>query len=231
MRRNPHTVAAAQARATSRAAGRRAAITAFEPPVTIDVYRGLRLDDDEGAFFDGCGPRGMNLQKVSPLLKGGLVRIVVETPKGSRNKLDYDPELKAFVLAKTLPEGMVFPYDFGVIPQTRGADGDPLDALVLMPETLPPGCLVACRLLGVIEATQAEGKGKGVRNDRYLAVSDAACEFHNLKTPDDLPAGMLEQLEKFFVNYNALEGRTFRLRGVTGPKGALKAIRRAQIKA
>jgi inorganic pyrophosphatase len=172
----------------------------------------------------------MNLLKVAPWLKGGLVRIVVETPKGSRNKIDYDPEFKAFALAKTLPEGMVFPYDFGFIPQTKGEDGDPLDALVLMPETVPPGCLVTCRILGVIEAVQAEGKGKGerVRNDRYLAVSDTASEFHGLKTPDELPDGMLDQLEKFFVNYNALEGRTFRLRGVKGPKAAMKSIRRAR---
>jgi inorganic pyrophosphatase len=169
----------------------------------------------------------MNLQKLSPFLKGGLIRVVIETPKGFRNKLGYDPELKAFVLKKTLPEGMVFPYDFGFIPQTEGADGDPLDALVLMPESLAPGCLVTCRVLGVIEATQAERKGKAVRNDRYLMVSDTACEFTGLKKPDDLPPGMLEQLEKFFVHYNILEGRSFRLRGVTGPKGALKSIRRA----
>ena len=101
-----------------------------------------------------------------------------------------------------------------------------------MPETVPPGCLVTCRILGVIEGVQAEGKGKGkgkgVRNDRYLAVSDTACEFRDLKTPEELPAGMLDQLEKFFVNYNALEGRTFRLRGVGGPKAALKSIRRVR---
>ncbi len=172
----------------------------------------------------------MNLFKVPPFAKDGLIRVVIETPKGSRNKIDYDPELKAFVLAKTLPEGMVFPYDFGFIPQTLGEDGDPLDALVLMPETLGPGCLVHCRLLGVIEATQSAPKGRKIRNDRYLGVSDAAAEFRNLKKPDDLPGGMLDQLEKFFINYNALEGRTFRLRGVAGPKGALKAIRRAQTK-
>lgn len=169
----------------------------------------------------------MNLTNIPPFTRQ-LVRIVIETPKGSRNKFAYDPELKVFALAKTLPEGMVFPYDFGFIPQTKGADGDPLDALVLMPETVDPGCLVACRIIGVILATQAEKKGKGVRNDRYLAVSDTACEFHNLKTPDDLPGGMLGQLEQFFVNYNALEKRTFRLHGIEGPKHALKAIRRAR---
>lgn len=170
----------------------------------------------------------MNLFKIPPFLKGGLIRVVCETPKGSRNKLNYDPELKQFVLKKTLPEGMVFPFDFGFIPQTKGGDGDPLDVLVLMPESLPPGVLISCRLLGVIEALQFEKKeSHGVRNDRYLAVSDTACEFRNLAKPEDLPEGMLAQLEKFFVNYNELEGRRFKLRSVHGPKPALKTIRAA----
>jgi inorganic pyrophosphatase len=172
--------------------------------------------------------RGMNFVKVSPLMEKNLVRIIVETPKGSRNKLSYDPELKLFALKKTLPEGMVFPFDFGFIPRTKGEDGDPLDALVMMPESLPPGTAVACRIIGLIEARQSEAKrDKGIRNDRYLAVSDAAGEFQNLNEPDDLPDGMLEELEKFFVNYNELEGRRFKLLGVKGPKAALKAIRRA----
>lgn len=170
----------------------------------------------------------MNLLNVSPFAKEHLIRVVIETPKGSRNKIDYDPEVKAFALAKTLPEGMVFPYDFGFIPQTEGEDGDPLDALVLMPESLPPGCLVNCRIIGVIEGKQTERKGKSVRNDRYLAVSDTACEFERFKSPEDLPAGLLDQLEKFFINYNELEGRQFKLLGVKGPKAALKQLKKAQ---
>jgi inorganic pyrophosphatase len=170
----------------------------------------------------------MNLINLPPLLKGDLVCVVIETPKGSRNKLAYDSESKAFGLKKTLPEGMVFPFDFGFIPSTLGGDGDPIDAMVLLPESLPPGTLVPCRILGVIEARQSKSKGgKGIRNDRYLAVSDAACEYRNLPEPEDFPAGMLEQLAKFFVNYNELEGSKFKLLGVKGAKPALKAIRRA----
>lgn len=170
----------------------------------------------------------MNFLRVPPLIDRRLVRVIIETPKGSRNKLTYDPELKLFALKKTLPEGMVFPFDFGFIPRTRAEDGDPLDALVLMPESLPPGTAIACRIIGVIEARQSVGKGeKQIRNDRYLAVSAAAGEFHDVREPDDLPDGMLEQLEKFFVNYNELEGRRFKLRGVKGAKAAFKAVRAA----
>lgn len=169
----------------------------------------------------------MNLVNIPPLLKGGLVRIVIETPKGYRSKLSYDPEVKAFVLKKTLPEGMAFPYDFGFIPQTEGEDGDPLDALVLMPESVPAGTLVTCRVIGVIQAKQSGREEPGIRNDRYLAVSEAAPEFQGLREPGDLPGGMLEQLEKFFINYNELERRRFKLVGVKGAKAAVKAIRRA----
>jgi len=63
---------------------------------------------------------------------------VVETPRGSRNKYDYDPDLKLFRLAGVLPEGTVFPYDFGFFPSTKAADGDPIDVLILLDESVPP---------------------------------------------------------------------------------------------
>ena len=63
-----------------------------------------------------------------------LFKVVVETPKGSRNKYAFDPRNRVFELKKVLPAGMVFPYDFGFLPSTKGGDGDPLDVLVLMDE-------------------------------------------------------------------------------------------------
>jgi len=167
----------------------------------------------------------MNLTKLSPFPSGRLLRVVVETPKGSRSKVDYDPKLKVFYLKKTLPEGMVFPFDFGFIPQTLGDDGDPLDALVLMPESLPSGCVVDTRLIGVIRAKQKEKGQKPVRNDRFIVVSATACEFARFKKPTDLPPVMLEQLERFFITYNEVEGRTFTLLGVENAAAALKLIK------
>jgi inorganic pyrophosphatase len=173
----------------------------------------------------------MNLIRLPPFPSRSLVRVVVETPKGSRSKLDYDPKLKIFRLKKTLPEGMVFPYDFGFIPQTLGADGDPLDALVLMPESVPPGCVVDGRLIGVIRAKQKEKKKKAVRNDRLIVVSATACEFEHFKTSSDLPEAMLTQLEQFFVTYNQLEEKVFKLEGVEGRQAALKIVQAARTKA
>jgi len=172
----------------------------------------------------------MNLTKLSPFPKKGILRAVIETPKGSRNKFDYDPKQKVFSLAKVLPQGLVFPFDFGFIPQTKGEDGDPLDVLVLLAEPVPAGCVVDCRLVGAILAIQREKNGKPVRNDRFIAVSLAADEFADFREPDDLPGKMLREIEEFFVTYNKLGGKTFKVLGVKGPKAALKMITAARNK-
>src|SRR4051812_15075878 len=100
------------------------------------------------------------------------ISVTIETPRGSRNKFKYEPAKKVYSLSKILPEGMVFPYDFGFVPATKGDDGDPLDVLVLTDEPLFPGCVVECRLIGVIELTQEEA-GKKERNDRLIAAAQA----------------------------------------------------------
>jgi inorganic pyrophosphatase len=84
--------------------------------------------------------------------------VVIETPKGSRNKFAYEPSRRMYKLSKILAEGMSFPYDFGFVPGTRADDGDPIDVLVLTDVALFPGCLLDCILIGVIELEQQEGK-------------------------------------------------------------------------
>ena len=81
-----------------------------------------------------------------------LYNVVIETSKGSPNKLGYDDALGAFTLHSVLPQGAVFPFDFGFLPRTKGGDGDPLDVLVLMQAPVPAGTIVPTRLIGVIEA-------------------------------------------------------------------------------
>src|SRR5438270_4478570 len=114
-----------------------------------------------------------------------VVRVVIETPKGSRNKYAFDLEEKVFILKKVLPAGMAFPFDFGFIPSTRGDDGDPVDVLVLLDEPVPAGCKVSARLLGVIEAEQTED-GKTERNDRLIAVAEANQEHDGVRSLKDL---------------------------------------------
>ena len=101
----------------------------------------------------------------------GDLHVIIETPKGSRNKFKYDEAHGLFKLGGVLPAGAVFPFDFGFVPTTLGGDGDPLDVLLLMDEPAFAGCLVAARLIGVIEAAQTEEDGTTERNDRLIAVA------------------------------------------------------------
>ena len=157
------------------------------------------------------------------------LRVVIETPKGSRNKFKYDEELGCYRLNKVLPEGMSFPYDFGFVPHTRAEDGDPVDVLVLMDQPAYPGIVVESRIVGVIEAEQSED-GKKTRNDRVLAVSVNSHVHSDIKEPDDLNSKMIDELEQFFVAYNKEQGRKFKLLGCKGTKEAMRLIKKSRLK-
>src|SRR5580700_6449142 len=159
--------------------------------------------------------------------KEGLVQVIIETPSGSRNKFAYDPDQAIFALKKVLPAGMVFPYDFGFLPQTIAPDGDPIDVLLLMDEPAFPGCAVKARLIGVIEGEHLDGK-KRIRNDRLVAVAEANHMYANIRKLKDLPAKWLQELEDFFVNYHNLEGKKYQLLGLKGADAALNLIKAAQ---
>jgi inorganic pyrophosphatase len=152
-----------------------------------------------------------------------LIQVVIETPKGSRNKFAFDEKQRVFELKKVLPAGMAFPHDFGFIPRTMAEDGDPVDVLVLMDEPAFPGVLVKCRLIGIIEGEQGDKK-KMERNDRIIAVERANHSFADIKVIDDLGKQFLHELEEFFVNYHDLSGEKYRIIGVKGPKQARKRI-------
>jgi inorganic pyrophosphatase len=154
------------------------------------------------------------------------LKVVIETPRGSRNKFKYDPAGKTFKLSKVMPEGMVFPYDFGYLPATKGDDGDPLDVLVLTDASLFPGCSVDCRLIGVIEAEQEE-EGEKRRNDRLVAVATQSLLYSQITGLDQLPPVVLEQIKSFFSNYQRVRGIRFRVLGHSGPERGLEIIQPA----
>ena len=157
----------------------------------------------------------------------GCLNVVIETPKGSRNKFGFDAELGLFRLKAVLPEGSSFPFDFGFIPSTLGEDGDPLDVLVLLDTPLPMGCLLQARPLGVIEAEQVEEDGTTERNDRLLAVATRARTHVSVHDLGDLRPGLLEEVEAFFAHYNMLSGREFKPLGRGGPDRARDLIKRS----
>lgn len=153
-------------------------------------------------------------------------RVVVETPKGRRNKFNYEPEIQAFTLGGLLPEGLSFPFDFGFVPSTIAEDGDPLDVMILMDEPAHVGCVLRVRLIGVIEAEQTEN-GKTTENDRLVAVAVHSYSHENLQRIGDVQKSILNQVEEFFISYNKSRGKKFKVTGVHGPSRAVKRLQRA----
>ncbi|WP_294391660.1 inorganic diphosphatase [uncultured Sphingomonas sp.] len=166
-----------------------------------------------------------DLTSIDPRLNvdDGICRVVVETPMGSRSKYTYEPELRALELSGLLPAGMSFPLDFGFVPRTLAEDGDPLDILVIGDEPSAPGCVVQVKLLGVIEAEQSE-EGRTVRNDRLIARTALSINYRDADDIADLGSSFVDHLGRFFVNYNALKGRRFRVLGTGGPQRACELI-------
>ncbi len=152
----------------------------------------------------------------------GTIHVVVETPRGSRNKYKYDEELGLFRLNRVLFAGASFPYDFGYVPATRGGDDDPLDVLLLMDEPAFPGCVVRARAIGVLLASK-----DGKPNHRVIAVSTDAKMWATHRDLTRLPRRMLVEIERFFHSILVIDGRGHGLHGWRGAAGAERVIEQA----
>ena len=139
------------------------------------------------------------------------VTSMVESPKGFNQKFEYEPQERRFRLSKILPAGLVFPFDFGMIPGTKGEDGDPLDVIVISEAATFPGCMIDCRIIGAFQAEQTERDGKTMRNDRFLGIPVVSQLFPEVSELAQLPESILNQLEHFFKNYNEQAGKEFRV--------------------
>jgi inorganic pyrophosphatase len=153
-------------------------------------------------------------------------KAIIETPKGRRNKFGYNPDYETFDLKFLLPHGLAFPFDFGFIPSTLAPDGDPLDVMILMEEPAHISCLVDVRIIGVIEAQEAE-KGKQVANHRLIGVALRSYAEGEIQSLDEVPGYILDQVEEFFRSYNKLRGKEFQITGRQGPQRAAALVAQA----
>ena len=174
---------------------------------------------------DGFNAMKKLIDRLKPFDNNKCMNVIVETPKGSRVKYNYDDKTGFFGLSKSLPEGMVFPFNFGFVPGTLAEDGDPLDVLILNEEPLISGCLLKVRPIAVIKATQSED-GRSIRNDRIIGQAIGK------ETPPELRTVKLEkktvsQIGFFFTAYNKLYGKKFKVLGTGGAKKAAEIVRRA----
>jgi inorganic pyrophosphatase len=158
-----------------------------------------------------------------PDAKGELVYAVIETPGQLRHKYAFEPKYGIMVLKQTLAEGLAWPYDYGFVPQTLADDGDPTDVLVLADVPTFSGCLLEVRILGAILL-----KKNGVVNNRLVACSKrqpgvtlTTDAYEKIK---DIPKDTIEGIERFLVEYSAVEGNKIDFKGTCSRKKAFAMI-------
>jgi len=146
-----------------------------------------------------------------------IVRMIVEIPKNSTNKYEYDGTLGVFRLDRTLYSPMHYPGDYGFIPDTQAEDGDPLDVLTLVDEASFPGVLIVVRPLGALDMLD-----QNEADQKILAVPNRNPRF------DQVFPHNLREIEHFFTIYKELEGKHTEMRGWRGPREAREIISRAR---
>jgi len=130
-----------------------------------------------------------------------LIYVIVEIPKGSRNKYEYSKELGVIKLDRVLFSSLYYPGDYGLIPRTYYEDGDPLDVLVMNNEPTFPGCVIEARPLGIFKMLDRD-----LPDDKILAVPASDPLFNDYLSINDIPQHFLREAEHFFEVYKDLEG-------------------------
>jgi len=133
-------------------------------------------------------------------MSGRFIQVFVEIPKGSRNKYEWDPELRVFRLDRVLYSSVHYPTDYGMIPGTHAPDGDHLDALVTVDEPSYPGTLVRARPVGVLRMRDEKGL-----DEKILAVPVDDPRYDTIASLEDLSPHWLREIEAFFSTYKLLQ--------------------------
>lgn len=137
-----------------------------------------------------------------------IVNVIIEIPKGSSNKYEFDKELGLVVLDRVQPSAMKQPYDYGFVPQTLSDDGDPLDALVVMDEPLFPGVLVAARPVGVLQMLD-DGEG----DEKLICVASNDMNYEHVLDLSQLGEHFKDKVAHYFERYKDLQGKKVEVTG------------------
>jgi inorganic pyrophosphatase len=159
---------------------------------------------------------------VDDALVGSAFPVVIEIPKGSKNKYELDKETGLLRLDRVLYSAVHYPADYGFIPRTYCEDGDPLDALVLGQEPVYPLTIVEARAIGVMRMRDEKGS-----DDKVVAVSVHDPAFSQFTDKVQLPAHLLRELRRFFEDYKALEHKQVVVEDLLGPEQAVRIIKDA----
>ena len=151
---------------------------------------------------------------------------IIEIPKGSRNKYEWSPEHGRFLLDRFLSSSVVFPTEYGFVPDTDGGDGDPLDVLVAVSEPTFAGCGVVARPVAVLWLLD-----QGEREPKVLCVPCEDPNWQGVEDLDGLPEQLREEIAHFFVAYKKREGHDVRDDGWEGREAAERVIEEARERA
>jgi inorganic pyrophosphatase len=156
-----------------------------------------------------------------PLGKNAPARInaVIEIPKGCANKFEYDEEMDEIKLDRVLHSPMHYPLDYGFVPQTRSADGDHLDIMVVISTPLFSGCVVAVRPIGVLDMEDEAGQ-----DWKIVGVAEKDPRMNGINSIDDLGEHFRKEAQHFFEEYKKLEGKWAKVRGWRGVTEAHQLI-------
>lgn len=152
-----------------------------------------------------------------------VVEAIIEIPAGSQNKYEFDKEKGVLRLDRVLYSPVHYPTDYGYIDETLEEDGDPIDILVLVTNPTVPGCLVDCRVIGVL--SMADDKGVDNKLLGVAAKDPRWAEVHDL---EDIPPHRLREIEHFFKTYKDLEGKKTDIRGWFGREVAREKLEAAR---
>jgi inorganic pyrophosphatase len=154
------------------------------------------------------------------------IDVVIEIPRGSRNKYEFDHEAHVFRLDRRLFTAMTYPADYGFIPDTLSEDGDPLDVLVLLEDATFPGCHVTCRPVGVFWMEDDAGP-----DAKILCVPPNEPRWEDTNDLSDLPPSLLAEIENFFDMYKILEpGKSSTTQGFEGRDAAWAEINASKLR-
>ena len=148
--------------------------------------------------------------------------VIIEIPKGSKNKYELDKETGLLRLDRVLYSAVHYPADYGFIPRTFCDDGDPLDALVISQEPVHPLTLVQARAIGVMRMRDEKGV-----DDKIVAVSVRDPSFAEYTDKAQLPGHVLRQVRRFFEDYKVLEHKQVVVEDMLGPDEAVRIIKEA----
>ena len=148
--------------------------------------------------------------------------VVIEVPKGSKNKYELDKETGFLRLDRVLYSAVHYPANYGFVPRSFCDDGDPLDALVLGQEPVYPLCIVEARAIGVMRMRD----DKGV-DDKIIAVNVRDPSVSDYRDRAELPAHTMREIRRFFQDYKVLENKQVIVEDLLGPAEAVRIIKEA----